>query len=98
MQTNLSQNIRVEEVRHMEKTKQMYLTAREIAGILNMSVSYSYTIVAQLNMELEKMGKYVIHGKVPTQFFLEKFYGLNVTDEMLEQIRLKEKEDIDKTM
>ena len=63
-----------------------------------MSVSYSYTIVAQLNMELEKMEKYVIHGKVPTQFFLEKFYGLNVTDEMLEQIRLKEKEDIDKAM
>ena len=82
----------------MEKTKQMYLTAREIAGILNMSVSYSYTIVAQLNMELEKMGKYVIHEKVPTQFFLEKFYGLNVTDEMLEQIRLKEKEEIDKAM
>ena len=51
MQTNLSQNTRAEEVRHMEKTKQMYLTAREIAGILNMSVSYSYTIVAQLNMQ-----------------------------------------------
>ena len=82
----------------MEKTKQMYLTAREIAGILNMSVSYSYTIVAQLNMELEKIGKYVIHVKEPTQLFLEKIYGLNVTDEMLEQIRLKENEDIEKAM
>ena len=75
----------------MEKTKQMYLTAREIAGILNMFVSYSYTIVAQLNMELEKMGKYVIHGKVPTQLFLEKFYGLNVMDEILEQYGLRVK-------
>ena len=32
------------------------------------------------------MGKIVIPGKVPTQFFLEKFYGMEITDEMLEAV------------
>lgn len=33
------------------------------------------------------MDKIVIPGKVPTQFFLEKFYGMELTDEMLEEAR-----------
>lgn len=33
------------------------------------------------------MDKIVIPGKVPTQFFFEKFYGMELTDEMLEEVR-----------
>jgi hypothetical protein len=36
------------------------------------------------------MDKIVIPGKVPTQFFLEKFYGMELTDEMLEEARKHE--------
>lgn len=63
-------------------TRQMFLSVAEIQGLLGMSKSYCY--------ELEKMDKIVIPGKVPTQFFLEKFYGMELTDEMLEEARKHE--------
>ena len=71
----------------MEGTRQMFLSVAEIQGLLGMSKSYCYELVAKLNDELEKMDKIVISGKVPTQFFLEKFYGMELTDEMLEEAR-----------
>lgn len=71
----------------MERTRQMFLSVAEIQGLLGMSKSYCYELVAKLNDELEKMDKVVIPGRVPTQFFLEKFYGMEITDEMLEKAR-----------
>ena len=41
---------------------------------------------------MEKMGKIVILGRVPTKFFLEKFYGMEITDEMLVEARGSEME------
>ena len=73
----------------MERTRQMFLSVVEIQGLLGMSRSYCYELVAKLNDELEKMNKIVIPGKVPTQFFLEKFYGMELTDEMLEEARCR---------
>ena len=70
----------------MGKTSQMFLSVSEVQGLLGMSKSYCYELVAKLNDELEKMDKIVIPGKVPTQFFLEKFYGMEITDEMLEAV------------
>lgn len=66
----------------MERTRQMFLSVAEVQGLLGMSKSYCYELVARLNDELEKMGKIVIPGRVPTKFFLEKFYGMEITDEM----------------
>lgn len=74
----------------MGTTRQMFLSVAEIQGLLGMSKSYCYELVAKLNDELEKMDKIVISGKVPTQFFLEKFYGMELTDEMLEEARKHE--------
>lgn len=71
----------------MGTTRQMFLSVAEIQGLLGMSKSYCYKLVAKLNDELEKMDKIVILGKVPTQFFLEKFYGMEITDEMLKEAR-----------
>ena len=70
----------------MGKTSQMFLSVSEVQGLLGMSKSYCYELVAKLNDELERMDKIVIPGKVPTQFFLEKFYGMEITDEMLEAV------------
>ena len=64
----------------MERTRQMFLSVAEVQGLLGMSKSYCYELVARLNDELEKMGKIVILGRVPTKFFLEKFYGMEITD------------------
>lgn len=71
----------------MGKTRKMFLSVAEIQRLLGMSKSYCYELVAKLNDELEKMDKIVIPGKVSTQFFLEKFYGMELTDEMLEEAR-----------
>lgn len=71
----------------MERTRQMFLSVADVQGLLGMSKSYCYELVARLNDELEKMGKIVIPGRVPTKFFLEKFYGMEITDEMLVETR-----------
>ena len=76
----------------MERTRQMFLSVAEVQGLLGMSKSYCYELVARLNDELEKMGKIVILGRVPTKFFLEKFYGMEITDEMLGEARGSEME------
>ncbi len=76
----------------MERTRQMFLSVAEVQGFLGMSKSYCYELVARLNDELEKMGKIVILGRVPTKFFLEKFYGMEITDEMLVEARGSEME------
>ena len=33
-------------------------------------------IIANLNSELEKKGYLVLKGKVPTKYFVERFYGI----------------------
>ena len=76
----------------MERTRQMFLSVAEVQGLLGMSKSYCYELVARLNDELEKMGKIAIPGRVPTKFFLEKFYGMEITDEMLVEARGSEME------
>ena len=76
----------------MERTRQMFLSVAEVQGLLGMSKSYCYELVARLNDELEKMGKIVIPGRVPTNFFFEKFYGMEITDEMLVEARGREME------
>ena len=47
----------------MERTRQMFLSVDEVQGLLGMSKSYCYELVARLNNELEKMGKIVIPGR-----------------------------------
>ena len=76
----------------MERTRQMFLSVAEVQGLLGMSKSYCYELVARLNDEMEKMGKIVIPGRVPAKFFLEKFYGMEITDEMLVEARGSEME------
>lgn len=55
-----------------------------------MSKSYCYELVEKFNDKLKKLKKIIILGKVPTQFFLEKFHGIEFTDEMLEEARRHE--------
>ena len=46
---------------------------KEVMEILKVSKSKGYSIMQNLNKELTKMGFYVISGRVPKQFLLEKF-------------------------
>lgn len=46
---------------------------KEVMEILKVLKSKGYSIMQNLNKELKKMGFYVISGRVPKQFLLEKF-------------------------
>lgn len=46
---------------------------KEVMEILKVSKSKGYSIMQNLNKESKKMGFYVISGRVPKQFLLEKF-------------------------
>ena len=55
-----------------------YITAKEVAEVLGISISKAYTIIRQLNDELKKRGYIIISGKCSLQYFKEKVYGLEV--------------------
>ncbi len=57
----------------MERTRQMFLSVAEVQGLLGMSKSYCYELVARLNDELEKMGKIVIPGRGRQSFSWKSF-------------------------
>lgn len=57
----------------MEK---IYLTAKDISELLEVSLSKAYKLVRSMNTELAEKGYLVIPGKVPTAYFKEQWYGL----------------------
>ena len=73
----------------MERTRRLHLTEKEVSILLNRSLSYSYDVIARMNQELESKGMYVMPGRISTQYFAEKFYGMEITDEMLAEIHEK---------
>ena len=54
--------------------EQKFLTADDIAKIMNISKSTAYRVIKQLNDELKQQGKIIIHGKVSRRYFEEKVY------------------------
>ena len=52
------------------------LKAKEVAELLNVSISKSYQICSALKKELEEMNMLTIRGRVPEEFVRER-YGLN---------------------
>lgn len=54
----------------------IYLTAKDISELLEVSLSKAYKLVRSMNTELAAKGYLVIPGKVPTAYFKEQWYGL----------------------
>lgn len=54
----------------------IYLSAKDISGLLEISLSKAYKIIRSMNEELKSKGYLVIPGKVPTAYFNERWYGL----------------------
>lgn len=50
------------------------LSAKQVAEILDISVSYAYKIIDQLNRELEKEGYLTLHGKVDSLYLKKRFF------------------------
>ena len=51
-----------------------FLTATDVAEILNVSKSTAYRIIRKLNDELDKAGKITVAGKVSARYFYENTY------------------------
>lgn len=57
----------------MAENNKIYITANELAEMLDVSVGHAY----KLNQELEKEGFLVIAGKVPRRYFEKRWYGFS---------------------
>lgn len=51
--------------------------AKELAKELEVSDSYAYRLIRQLNAELEQKGFVVVKGKISRKYFEERVYGMN---------------------
>ena len=58
------------------------LTATDVAKILGMSKPYCYKVIAKLNKQLEQDGYMTISGKISKAYFEEKFYGLEIKEDI----------------
>lgn len=61
-----------------------FLTAQDvIMEMLGVSLSYSYKLIRRLNAELEADGFVTIKGRVSTQYFMKRIYGLSTDKETI---------------
>lgn len=51
-----------------------FLTADDVAEILNISKSSAYRIIKKLNEELRTTGKITVAGKISSKYFYENVY------------------------
>ena len=59
----------------MEETKKIYVTAKELAEMLDVSVAHAYKLIRKMNDDLAQEGYIVISGKVPRRYLEKRWYG-----------------------
>ena len=55
--------------------EKIYYSADDIAKMLGVSMGKSYKILREMNKELAGKGFLTIAGKIPVEYFREKWYG-----------------------
>lgn len=55
--------------------EKIYYSAEDIAKMLGVSMGKSYKILREMNKELAGKGFLTIAGKIPVEYFREKWYG-----------------------
>lgn len=55
-----------------------FLSAEDIANIMEVSKGHAYKIIKRLNDELASKGFIVVSGKVPRKYFEERCYCIDV--------------------
>lgn len=68
-----------------------FLTAQDVMEMLDVSLSYAYKLIRRLNAELESKGFVTIKGRVSTQYFMERIYGLFTDKEVGQMAVIKNK-------
>ena len=60
----------------------LFLKAADICELLEVKQTSVYEIIGNLNKELEEQGYLTLRGKVPTKYFVKRFYGVEDTCEI----------------
>ena len=61
--------------------KKSFITAAELAEMLEVSTGQAYKIIHRLNAELEEKGYLTFSGRVPRRYLAERCYGLKEGEE-----------------
>lgn len=61
----------------IEMASKLFISEKEVAKELEVSDSFAYRLIRQLNDELEKKGFVVVKGKISRKYFEERVYGMN---------------------
>ena len=64
-----------EERKEFTMANQIFMRVNEVAEELEVSMSYAYKLIRQMNKKLAKTGCITISGRIDRKFFHEKFYG-----------------------
>lgn len=54
-----------------------YLSAKEVAGLLDIAESTAYAVIREWNKELKAKGYFTKAGSVPRAYFEKKCYGFS---------------------
>jgi len=54
--------------------EQKFLTADDVAKMMDISKSTAYRIISQCNKDLNKQGFLTVHGKISRRYFEERIY------------------------
>lgn len=55
--------------------EKIYYSAEDIAKMLGVSMGKAYKILREMNKDLASKGFLTIAGKIPVEYFKEKWYG-----------------------
>lgn len=55
--------------------EKIYYNAEDISQMLGVSMGKSYKILREMNRDLASRGFLTIAGKIPVEYFREKWYG-----------------------
>ena len=75
-----AQIFKIQEVLIMQN--KLFLKAADICELLEVKQTSAYEIIGNLNKELEEQGYLTLRGKVPTKYFVKRFYGVEDTCEI----------------
>lgn len=56
-------------------SEKIYYSAEDIAGMLGVSTGKAYKILREMNKDLADRGFLTIAGKIPVEYFKERWYG-----------------------
>lgn len=61
--------------RRKQYERKIYYSAEDVAKMLGVSMWKSYKILREMNKDLASKGFLTIAGKIPVEYFKEKWYG-----------------------